>query len=75
MLISFFNARYPTDSLRGPVQTLRRGAERRVGASKSLEHFKKLKGFSIFFCFKMFYLTDGTDGTGWTGGTVLKSVL
>ena len=29
-MISFFNARYPTDSLRGPVQTLRRGAERRV---------------------------------------------
>ena len=29
-LISSFNARYPTDSLRGPLQTLRRGAERRV---------------------------------------------
>ena len=29
-LTSFFNARYPTVSLRGPVQTLRRGAERRV---------------------------------------------
>ena len=29
-LISFFNARYLTDSLRGPVLTLRRGALRRV---------------------------------------------
>ena len=34
-LISFFNARYPTAPLRGPVLTLRRGAERRVGAVKS----------------------------------------
>ena len=29
-LVSFFIARYLTDSLRGPVLTLRRGAERRV---------------------------------------------
>ena len=53
-LISFFNARYPTDSLRGPVQTLRRGAERRVFICYAL---RCLLWFTLIYslCFTWLY--------------------
>ena len=48
-LFSFLIARYPTDSLRGSVLTLRARPTGRVWVSKSLEPFQYQLGFSNFF--------------------------
>ena len=63
-LISFFNARYPTVSLRGPVQTLRRGAEFWVSKRTLKKKVIQVSWFWLSFFLEIFYLM-GWDGVGW----------
>ena len=67
-MLSFFNARYltVTVSLRGPVLTIRSFWLGNKLWKKKVSQVLWL--WSSFFL-KKFYLMDGMDTTGWTGGT------
>ena len=67
-LLSFFNARYLTVSLRGPVLNLT--------ARAKPEFVSVVFKFKRFKCCPFPYLMfDGTGWTGGMGGTVIKNVI